>query len=56
VRGKQASLLFFSDLFIVHRHSDFKVPFSNLNIDKRFYLEKKMLYNCFCFAKYTNDL
>jgi hypothetical protein len=53
VRGKEVFIFF---LFIVHHHSDLKVPYSNLTIDKQFYLQKHILQNCFCFAKYTDDL
>jgi hypothetical protein len=54
VRGKQVFILFFRDL--LHRHSDLKVTCSNLTIDNRFYLQKHILYNCFCFENYINDL
>jgi hypothetical protein len=54
--AREAGIYFISPWLIVHRHSDLKVPCSNLTIGKRFYLQKHILYNCFYFENYINDL
>jgi hypothetical protein len=47
----EADISFIFPLFIVHRHSDLKVPCSNLSVDERFYLQKKHTLGSFLFRK-----
>jgi hypothetical protein len=54
--AREAGISFIFPWLTVHCHFDLKVPCSNLTIDKRFYLQKHILYNCFCFENYINDL
>jgi hypothetical protein len=54
--AREAGISFIFPWFLVHLHSNLKVPCSNLTVDKQIYLQTTHTLKGFCFVKYISYL